>query len=231
MSTEVVKDDQLAKMIVSSSPHMFADVSISKIMWTVVIALLPAVIFAVYYFGMPALQTLAVGSLSAVVFEAITQKILKKKIWVVSLVRNFVNPKVRAPIYITSIATIVTVVELLLRAFSPVLYKALGIYLSLIVVFAIILARAEVFASKNTPLPSFVDGFGMGCGFTLAMVLIGGIREVFGNGTILGYTVLPSSYQPALIFILAPGAFILIGYLVAAFKMLTEYLEQRGEAA
>ncbi|CEO89256.1 MAG TPA: electron transport complex subunit E [Syntrophaceticus sp.] len=151
--------------------------------------------------------------------------------WVVSLVRNFVNPKVRAPIYITSIATIVTVVELLLRAFSPVLYKALGIYLSLIVVFAIILARAEVFASKNTPLPSFVDGFGMGCGFTLAMVLIGGIREVFGNGTILGYTVLPSSYQPALIFILAPGAFILIGYLVAAFKMLTEYLEQRGEAA
>jgi electron transport complex protein RnfE len=151
--------------------------------------------------------------------------------WVVSLVRNFVNPKVRAPIYITSIATIVTVVELLLRAFSPVLYKALGIYLSLIVVFSIILARAEVFASKNTPLPSFVDGFGMGCGFTLAMVLIGGIREVFGNGTILGYTVLPSSYQPALIFILAPGAFILIGYLVAAFKMLTEYLEQRGEAA
>jgi Na+-translocating ferredoxin:NAD+ oxidoreductase RnfE subunit len=154
VSTEVVKDDQLAKMIVSSSPHMFADVSISKIMWTVVIALLPAVIFAVYYFGMPALQTLAVGSLSAVVFEAITQKILKKKIWVVSLVRNFVNPKVRAPIYITSIATIVTVVELLLRAFSPVLYKALGIYLSLIVVFAIILARAEVFASKNTPQPS-----------------------------------------------------------------------------
>jgi electron transport complex protein RnfE len=151
--------------------------------------------------------------------------------WVVSLIRNFVNPKVRAPIYITSIATIVTVVELLLRAFSPVLYKALGIYLSLIVVFAIILARAEVFASKNTPLPSFVDGFGMGCGFTLAMVLIGGIREVFGNGTILGYTVLPSSYQPALIFILAPGAFILIGYLVAVFKMLTEYLEQRGEAA
>lgn len=82
MSTEVVKDDQLEKMIVSSSPHMFADVSVSKIMWTVVIALMPAVIFAVYYFGMPALQTLAVGSLSAVAFEAITQKILKKKITV-----------------------------------------------------------------------------------------------------------------------------------------------------
>ncbi|MDD3315715.1 MAG: Rnf-Nqr domain containing protein, partial [Syntrophaceticus sp.] len=82
---------------------------------------------------------------------------------VVSFIRNLVNPKVRVPIYITSVATIVTVVELVLRAFSPVLYKSLGIYLSLIVVFAIILARAEVFASKNTPLPSLVDGFGMGC--------------------------------------------------------------------
>ena len=149
--------------------------------------------------------------------------------WVVSLIRNLVNPKVRVPIYITSIATIVTVVELILQAFSPLLYKQLGIYLSLIVVFAIILARAEVFASKNTPLPSFIDGFGMGCGFTLAMVLIGAIREVFGNGTILGYSVMPGSYQPALIMILAPGAFILIGYLVGVFKMLTKYIEQRGE--
>lgn len=147
---------------------------------------------------------------------------------VVSIIRKYVNPKVRAPIYITSIATIVTVVELILRALSPVLYKELGIYLSLVVVFAIILARAEVFASKNTLLPSFLDGFGMSCGFTLAMVLIGFIRELLGNGTILGYSIMPSSYQPALIVILAPGAFILIGYLVAVFKMITEYLEQRG---
>ncbi|RNC29599.1 MAG: Electron transport complex subunit RnfE [Candidatus Dichloromethanomonas elyunquensis] len=152
---------------------------------------------------------------------------------VVSIVRNFVNPKVRVPIYITSIATIVTVVELLLQAFSPLLYKSLGIYLSLIVVFAIILARAEVFASKNKPLPSFVDGFGMGCGFTLAMLIIGAIREVLGNGTLLGYRVMWSSYQPALIMILAPGAFILIGYLVAGFKILNNYIERvktkRGE--
>lgn len=159
---------------------MFADVSISKIMWTVVIALLPAVIFAVYYFGMPALQTLAVGSLSAVVFEAITQKILKKKIWVVSLVRNFVNPKVRAPIYITSIATIVTVVELLLRAFSPVLYKALGIYLSLIVVFAIILARAEVFASKNTPCLLLLTGLEWGVVLPWPWCLLGEYVKCLG---------------------------------------------------
>lgn len=152
---------------------------------------------------------------------------------IVSITRKWVNPKVRVPIYITSIATIVTVAELLLQAFAPLLYKDLGIYLSLVVVFAIILARAEVFASKNTPLPSFFDGLGMGCGFTLAMLIIGVIREVLGNGTILGYQVMWSSYQPALIMILAPGAFILIGYLVAASKILIEYMEKvkaaRGE--
>lgn len=149
---------------------------------------------------------------------------------VVSLVRNWVNPKVRVPIYITSIATIVTLAELLLKAFAPLLYKELGIYLSLVVVFAIILARAEVFASKHTPLPSFVDGFGMGMGFTLAMLIIGAIREVIGNGTLLGYNVMWSSYQPALIMILAPGAFILIGYLVGASNMLIGYMEKRKAA-
>jgi len=152
---------------------------------------------------------------------------------VVSIVRKLVNPKVRVPIYITSIATIVTLAELLLKAFAPLLYKDLGIYLSLVVVFAIILARAEVFASKNPPLRSFVDGLGMGCGFTLAMLLIGAIREVLGNGTLLGYQVMWSGYQPALIMVLAPGAFILIGYLVAAFKILSERIEkaraERGE--
>lgn len=152
---------------------------------------------------------------------------------VVSIVRNWVNPKVRVPIYITSIATIVTVAELLLKAFAPLLYKQLGIYLSLVVVFAIILARAEVFASKNRPLPSFIDGFGMGAGFTLAMLIVGVIRELFGNGTILGYTVLGSWYPPALIFIMAPGAFILIGYLVGAWNIWSQRIEkakgERGE--
>lgn len=153
---------------------------------------------------------------------------------VVSIVRNWVNPKVRVPIFITSIATIVTVAELLLKAFAPLLYKELGIYLSLVVVFAIILARAEVFASKNRPLPSFIDGFGMGCGFTAAMLVIGVIRELFGNGTILGYTVLGSWYPPALIFIMAPGAFILIGYLVGAWNIWSQRIEkakaERGES-
>lgn len=137
---------------------------------------------------------------------------------VVSLVRNLVNPKVRVPVYITSIATIVTVAQLILQAYFPELYKALGIYLALVVVFAIILARAEVFASKNGVIKSFCDGFGMGCGFTLAMLIISCIRELIGAGTIAGVPIFGAGYDPMLMMVLPPGAFILIGYLVAATK-------------
>ena len=137
---------------------------------------------------------------------------------VVSLVRNLVNPKVRVPVYITSIATIVTVAQLILQAYFPELYKALGIYLALVVVFAIILARAEVFASKNSVIKSFCDGFGMGCGFTLAMLIISCIRELIGAGTIAGVPAFGARYDPMLMMVLPPGAFILIGYLVAATK-------------
>ena len=137
---------------------------------------------------------------------------------VVSLVRNLVNPKVRVPVYITSIATIVTVAQLILQAYFPELYKALGIYLALVVVFAIILARAEVFASKNSVIKSFCDGFGMGCGFTLAMLIISCIRELIGAGTIAGVPLFGAGYDPMLMMVLPPGAFILIGYLVAATK-------------
>mgnify|MGYP002679251970 CR=1 FL=1 len=138
---------------------------------------------------------------------------------VVSLTRKFVNPKVRVPVYITFIATIVTVVELVLQAISPTLYSALGIYLDLVVVFAIILARAEVFASKNKVFPSFLDGFGMGCGFTLAMLSISIIREFFGSGSICGFRILGSWYNAPLIMILPAGAFVLIGYMIGAIKL------------
>lgn len=146
---------------------------------------------------------------------------------VVSLTRKFVNPKVRVPVYITFIATIVTVVELVLQAISPTLYSALGIYLDLVVVFAIILARAEVFASKNKVFPSFLDGFGMGCGFTLAMLSISVIRELFGNGTICGFRVLGSWYNAPLIMILPAGAFILIGYMMGAIKLYNKSKEDK----
>lgn len=150
---------------------------------------------------------------------------------VVSLVRHWVNPKVRVPVYITSIATIVTVAQLVLQAYFPDLYDALGIYLALVVVFAIILARAEVFASKHGVVASFADGFGMGCGFTLAMLIISVIRELLGAGTILGVPVFGASYQPMLMMVLPPGAFILIGYLVAATKTWNKRREQAREKA
>lgn len=156
---------------------------------------------------------------------------------VLSITRKWVNPKVRVPVYITSIATIVTLVQLLLQAYAPALYKALGIYLALVVVFAIILARAEVFASKNKVFPSFLDGLGMGSGFTLAMLAIGVVREILGMGSIWGIQILGSWYNPALIMILPPGAFILIGYMVAGVKIILSRIEkaeaekQRSEAA
>ncbi|MCR5756760.1 MAG: electron transport complex subunit E [Selenomonas sp.] len=150
---------------------------------------------------------------------------------VVSIVRKWVNPKVRVPVYITSIATIVTVAQLVLQAYFPLLYKAMGIYLALVVVFAIILARAEVFASKNGVWKSFLDGFGMGCGFTLAMLLIAVIRELFGAGTILGMPVFGEDYNPMLMMILPPGAFILIGYLVAACKTWNARQEEKARIA
>lgn len=145
---------------------------------------------------------------------------------VVSVFRKYVNPKVRVPVYITSIATIVTVVQLMLEAFLPELYKELSIYLALIVVFAIILARAEVFAAKNTVIPSFFDGLGMGTGFAVAMVLVGVIRELFGAGTLLGIPVLGSWYNPALIMILPPGGFILIGLLIGLFNLIGAYQDK-----
>ncbi|MDD3653363.1 MAG: electron transport complex subunit RsxE [Desulfotomaculaceae bacterium] len=144
----------------------------------------------------------------------------------ISIVKNFVNPKVRLPVYIVSIATIVTVSQLVLQAYFPLLYKALGIYLALVVVFAIILARAEVFASKNNVVRSFCDGLGMGAGFAIAMVIIGGIREIFGSGTFLGINIMPASYDAPLILILPAGAFILIGYLIGGVKIIVQRIEK-----
>ncbi|MBC3804493.1 electron transport complex subunit RsxE [Acetobacterium fimetarium] len=146
---------------------------------------------------------------------------------VVSLIRNVVNPKVRVPVYITSIATIVTVVQLALQAYAPALYDALGIYLALIVVFAIILARAESFASKHTLIPSFFDGLGMGVGFCVALVIIGVLRELFGAGSIFGVKLLGDWYNAPLIMILPAGGFMLIGYLIGGWKMLVQHMEKK----
>lgn len=145
---------------------------------------------------------------------------------VVSIIRKTINKKVRVPVYITCIATIVTCVQLFLQAFAPDLYQALGVYLDLVVVFAIILARAESVASKNGIVVSFLDGMGMGVGFTIAMLCISIVRELFGNGTLLGISVFGPEYQPALILALPPGAFMLIGFMMAGVKMWNESRER-----
>ncbi len=130
---------------------------------------------------------------------------------VISLIRNFIPSKVRIPSFIVVICTFVTMVQLFMQAYIPSLYDALGIFLPLIVVNCIILARAEAFASKNGILASAVDGLGMGLGFTLAMVLIGSVRELVGNGTLFNLQVMAPSYEPMLLLILAPGGFLVYG--------------------
>ena len=138
----------------------------------------------------------------------------------ISLVRNLVPKKIRIPIYIVIIATFVTIVEMLMQAYQPDLHKALGIFVPLIVVNCIILGRAEAFASKNNPFVSVVDGLGMGVGFTLSLIVISAIREVAGNGTFYGFPVVPSSFEPVLVMILPPGAFLTLGYVLGFFNWL-----------
>ena len=130
---------------------------------------------------------------------------------VISMLRRFIPDKVRIPCFIVIIAAFVTVVQMLMQAFLPALYESLGIFIPLIVVNCIILARAEAFASKNPVLDSAVDGLGMGLGFTLALTLIGAIRELIGAGALFGLNLLGSGYQPMLIVVLASGGFLTFG--------------------
>ena len=133
----------------------------------------------------------------------------------ISMLRKIIPDKVRIPAFIVVVASFVTIVQLLLKAYVPFLDSALGIYIPLIVVNCIILGRAEAFAMKNKPLISAFDGLGMGFGFTIALILIGGARELLGAGTVFGIQVMPASYEPAAIFILAPGAFFVLACLTA----------------
>ena len=127
---------------------------------------------------------------------------------VISLLRNFIPDKVRIPAFIVVICTFVTMVQLFMQAFIPALYEALGIFIPLIVVNCIILARAEAFASKNGPVASVMDGLGMGLGFTLSLTVMGAIRELIGNGSIFGLNLLGASYEPMLLIIMASGGFL-----------------------
>jgi len=140
---------------------------------------------------------------------------------IVSAIRNFIPPKIRIPCFIVIIATFVTIVELTMKAYFPALSKSLGIFVPLIVVNCIVLGRAEAFASKHGISRSIFDAIGMGVGFTLALVLISAIRESLGNGTLLGLVIV-RGFDPAILFILAPGALLVIGLLIGIVNYLTE---------
>lgn len=132
---------------------------------------------------------------------------------VVSIIKNFIPDKVRIPAFIVIIATFVTIVELTMQAYTPALFEALGLFIPLIVVNCLVLGRAEAFASKQSIFSSVVDGLGMGLGFSFALTLLGGVRELLGSGNIFGFELLQGDLM--LVFVLAPGAFIALGYLIA----------------
>ncbi|MEN3186321.1 MAG: electron transport complex subunit E [Atribacterota bacterium] len=140
---------------------------------------------------------------------------------VISLLRNFVPREVRIPIFIVVISTFTTIVDLVMQAYLPVLSKAMGVFIPLIVVNCIIMGRAEAFASRKPPLLAFADALGMGVGYTLVITAIGLVRELFGYGTILSIPLLPSSYQGMMFMVLPPGAFLLIGIYIALLNRFT----------
>ena len=137
----------------------------------------------------------------------------------ISAIKDIVPDKVRIPVFIVVIASFVTILQMVMQAYLPSLYATLGIFIPLIVVNCILLGRAEAFASKNNVIDSLCDGIGVGLGFTLALTLLGSVREVLGNGSVFGIQLFSNNYS-ALLFVLAPGAFIVLGLMIALFNRL-----------
>ena len=156
-----------------------------------------------------------------------TAAVLALSNMIISVFRKIIPNRVRIPAFIVIIASFVTVIQLLLEAYIPALNDALGVYIPLIVVNCIILGRAESYAYFNPPIPSLFDGVGMGLGFTVALTCIGAVRELLGAGTIFGFGLMPDSYTPIGIFVLAPGAFFVLACLTA----LQNYIKLKGEKA
>jgi len=161
--------------------------------------------------------TLAVSSaaINGVYMGLAATFVLAGSNFIISLIRKWVPDQIRIPIFITIIATFVTIVDMAMHAYAPDMYRILGIFIPLIVVNCIILGRAEAFAYKNGVIESIGDGLGMGLGFTLILLILGSIRELLGNGTLFGIQVMPLTYKPVLLMILPPGAFLTIGFLQA----------------
>ena len=149
---------------------------------------------------------------------------------VISLLRKAIPDQIRIPAFIVVIATFVTIVQLIIKAFLPALDASLGVFIPLIVVNCIIFARAEAFGSKNGPLTSMTDGLGMGLGFTVSLTLISAVRELIGSGTLLGFQVLGAHYPGVLLFVLAPGGYITLGLVMVAFNTVMGRIDKRRRA-
>ena len=156
-------------------------------------------------------MSMGLATMAVLIFSNIT----------ISAIARFIPDKVRIPSYIVVIATFVTLLQLLMQAYVPDVYETLGLFIPLIVVNCIILGRAEAFANKNGVVDSALDGIGIGLGFTLALTLLGLVREVLGSGSLFGWKFIPADYN-ILAFVLAPGAFIVLAYLIVLFKKVTE---------
>ena len=166
--------------------------------------------------GMCPTMAVTTAAINGIGMGLATTAVLIMSNMLISMLRKVIPDKVRMPAYIVIVASFVTVVEMLLEAyFYESLYKSLGIYIPLIVVNCIILGRAEAYAAKNDVVSSIFDGVGMGLGFTVGLLVIGAARELIGSGKLFGLTVLPTSYEPMSIFVLAPGAFFVIAILTA----------------
>lgn len=149
---------------------------------------------------------------------------------IVSMLRNFIPSKARIPAFVVIIATFVTIVDLFIKAYAPALNNSLGIFIPLIVVNCIILARAEAFASQNGVMASLLDGVGMGLGFTLALTFISAVREILGNGSLFGMPLFGEGFQPIMMFAQSPGGFIVFGFTIAAANVIMNYRARRKEA-
>lgn len=183
----------------------------------------------VQFLGMCATLAVSTSVINGIGMGLSTTVVLVASNIIISLIRNFIPNKVRIAAYIIVIAGCVTAVEMALKAFVPEISKSLGIFIPLIVVNCIILGRAEAFASKNGVVKSALDGIGMGLGFTLALFILSAIREILGNGTFLGMSVFGEGFQPATIFILPPGAFIVLGCVLAVLNLASSKKRKGGD--
>lgn len=174
----------------------------------------------VLFLGMCPTLAVTTGVVNAIGMGLSTAAVLICSNLVISLMRKFIPDKIRIAAYVVIIAGFVTIIQMLMNAYTPALSDSLGIYIPLIVVNCIILGRAEAFANKNTPVKSVIDGLGMGLGFTGALVLISTVREILGAGTFAGISLFGSGFEPVSIMILPPGAFLTLGCLLAVINLI-----------